>query len=126
MVPAHGPRLARSGRWRAHIGSLPEGVKQGIALSVEPEGMRDHCPDCGRIVGNVPGKDQVGEAVDQRPGMHRRPVGHVQLLAGHFYAAVLRLLRGLGQTAPNPVLSTLRYFRDEYLALIEDSCKFAG
>jgi NADH-quinone oxidoreductase subunit F len=26
---------------------------------------------------------------------------------------------GLGQTAPNPVLSTLRYFRDEYLAHIE-------
>ncbi len=26
---------------------------------------------------------------------------------------------GLGQTAPNPVLSTLRYFRDEYLTHIE-------
>jgi len=28
-------------------------------------------------------------------------------------------LCGLGQTAPNPVVSTLRYFRDEYLAHIE-------
>ena len=28
-------------------------------------------------------------------------------------------LCGLGQSAPNPVLSTLRYFRDEYLALIQ-------
>jgi bidirectional [NiFe] hydrogenase diaphorase subunit len=28
-------------------------------------------------------------------------------------------LCGLGQTAPNPVLSTLRYFRDEYLELLE-------
>ena len=27
-------------------------------------------------------------------------------------------LCGLGQAAPNPVLSTLRYFRDEYLATI--------
>ncbi|MDI3546911.1 MAG: NADH-quinone oxidoreductase subunit [Halanaerobiales bacterium] len=27
---------------------------------------------------------------------------------------------GLGQTAPNPVLSTIRYFKDEYLAHIED------
>jgi ferredoxin len=27
-------------------------------------------------------------------------------------------LCGLGQTAPNPVLTTLRYFRDEYLAHI--------
>ncbi|MEQ9669448.1 NADH-quinone oxidoreductase subunit NuoF [Coleofasciculus sp. G2-EDA-02] len=30
-------------------------------------------------------------------------------------------LCGLGQTAPNPVLSTLHYFRDEYLALLQDS-----
>ena len=29
-------------------------------------------------------------------------------------------LCGLGQSAPNPVLSTLRYFRDEYLTLIQD------
>ena len=29
-------------------------------------------------------------------------------------------LCGLGQTAPNPVISTLRYFRDEYLAHIRD------
>lgn len=32
-------------------------------------------------------------------------------------------LCGLGQSAPNPVLSTLRYFRDEYLALIGDRMK---
>ncbi|MDE6061106.1 MAG: 4Fe-4S binding protein, partial [Clostridia bacterium] len=29
-------------------------------------------------------------------------------------------LCGLGQTAPNPVLSTLRYFRDEYEAHIKE------
>ena len=29
-------------------------------------------------------------------------------------------LCGLGQTAPNPVLSTLRYFKDEYVAHIEE------
>jgi len=29
-------------------------------------------------------------------------------------------LCGLGQSAPNPVISTLRYFRNEYLALIKD------
>ena len=29
-------------------------------------------------------------------------------------------LCGLGQTAPNPVLSTIRYFRDEYIAHIRD------
>ena len=35
-------------------------------------------------------------------------------------------LCGLGQTAPNPVLSTLRYFRDEYLAHIVDKKCPAG
>jgi NADH:ubiquinone oxidoreductase subunit F (NADH-binding)/(2Fe-2S) ferredoxin/Pyruvate/2-oxoacid:ferredoxin oxidoreductase delta subunit len=35
-------------------------------------------------------------------------------------------LCGLGQTAPNPVLSTLRYFRDEYVAHIEDKTCPAG
>ena len=35
-------------------------------------------------------------------------------------------LCGLGQTAPNPVLSTLRYFRDEYEAHIHDRRCEAG
>ena len=33
---------------------------------------------------------------------------------------------GLGQTAPNPVLSTLKYFRDEYIAHIIDKKCPAG
>jgi len=35
-------------------------------------------------------------------------------------------LCGLGQTAPNPVLSTIRYFRDEYIAHIEEKRCPAG
>jgi bidirectional [NiFe] hydrogenase diaphorase subunit len=35
-------------------------------------------------------------------------------------------LCGLGQTAPNPVISTLRYFRAEYLAHIADKTCPAG
>lgn len=35
-------------------------------------------------------------------------------------------LCGLGQTAPNPVLSTLRYFRDEYIAHVVEKCCPAG
>ena len=35
-------------------------------------------------------------------------------------------LCGLGQTAPNPVLSTLRYFKDEYIAHIQDKKCPAG
>jgi len=35
-------------------------------------------------------------------------------------------LCALGQTAPNPVLSTLKYFRDEYLAHINEKRCSAG
>jgi NADH:ubiquinone oxidoreductase subunit F (NADH-binding) len=35
-------------------------------------------------------------------------------------------LCGLGQTAPNPVLSTLRYFKHEYLAHIDEKRCPAG
>ena len=35
-------------------------------------------------------------------------------------------LCGLGKTAPNPVLSTLKYFRDEYIAHIQDKTCPAG
>ena len=35
-------------------------------------------------------------------------------------------LCGLGQTAPNPILSTLRYFRDEYIAHVRDKKCPAG
>jgi bidirectional [NiFe] hydrogenase diaphorase subunit len=35
-------------------------------------------------------------------------------------------LCGLGQSAPNPVFSTLRYFRGEYLAHIQDRTCPAG
>ena len=35
-------------------------------------------------------------------------------------------LCGLGQTAPNPILSTLKYFRDEYLAHVVDKTCPAG
>jgi Pyruvate/2-oxoacid:ferredoxin oxidoreductase delta subunit len=35
-------------------------------------------------------------------------------------------LCGLGQSAPNPILSTLHYFRDEYLAHVRDKRCPAG
>jgi bidirectional [NiFe] hydrogenase diaphorase subunit len=35
-------------------------------------------------------------------------------------------LCGLGQSAPNPVMSTLRYFADEYKAHVEEKCCPAG
>ena len=42
------------------------------------------------------------------------------------YAIKESALCGLGQTAPNPVLSTLRYFKDEYIAHVKDKTCPAG
>ncbi|NLE50136.1 MAG: hypothetical protein GX613_01905, partial [Chloroflexi bacterium] len=42
--------------------------------------------------------------------------GDLELLSQLCDLARNASLCGLGQSAPNPVLSTLRYFQDEYLA----------
>ncbi|HOJ09855.1 MAG TPA: NADH-ubiquinone oxidoreductase-F iron-sulfur binding region domain-containing protein, partial [Clostridiales bacterium] len=47
----------------------------------------------------------------------------LEILAKNIKASALC---GLGQTAPNPVLSTLRYFRDEYEAHVKDKKCPAG
>lgn len=46
--------------------------------------------------------------------------GDIELLEFLSNQIKLSSLCGLGQTAPNPVLSTLRYFRDEYIAHIKE------
>ena len=50
-------------------------------------------------------------------------IDHLEELAAYIKSASLC---GLGQTAPNPVLSTLRYFRDEYMAHVVDKKCPAG
>jgi NADH-quinone oxidoreductase subunit F len=46
--------------------------------------------------------------------------GDIERLEDLAYAIKDNSLCGLGQTAPNPVLTTIRYFRDEYEAHIRD------
>ena len=46
--------------------------------------------------------------------------GDIELLEELAVSTKHASLCALGQTAPNPVLSTLRYFRDEYEAHIKD------
>ena len=46
--------------------------------------------------------------------------GYIELLEELCLAVKDGALCGLGQTAPNPVLTTIRYFRDEYEAHIKD------
>jgi Pyruvate/2-oxoacid:ferredoxin oxidoreductase delta subunit len=43
----------------------------------------------------------------------------LELLEGLSHNVMRGSLCGLGATAPNPVLTTLRYFRDEYVAHVE-------
>ena len=68
-----------------------------------------------------------GDETDaHHPGTHSRRRGRdARLNTLERLAGVIRngSLCGLGQTAPNPVLTTLRYFRDEYEAhVIEKRC----
>ncbi|MFO8052717.1 MAG: NADH-ubiquinone oxidoreductase-F iron-sulfur binding region domain-containing protein [Candidatus Omnitrophota bacterium] len=50
----------------------------------------------------------------------------LQLLEDIAYAVQRTALCGLGQTAPNPVVSTLKFFRDEYISHIKDQTCPAG
>lgn len=52
--------------------------------------------------------------------------GDVELLEELCYGIKDGALCGLGQTAPNPVLTTLKYFKDEYIAHIENRTCPAG
>ncbi len=46
--------------------------------------------------------------------------GDIELLEGLAHMVQDTALCGLGQTAPNPILTTIRYFRDEYEAHIKE------
>jgi NADH-quinone oxidoreductase subunit F len=52
--------------------------------------------------------------------------GDIELLESLSATLIDSSLCGLGQTAPNPVLTTIRYFRDEYEAHIKDKRCPAG
>ncbi len=80
-------------------------------------------------------KESCGKCVPCRIGIKRLSEILSRLTAGRGRAGDLELLEelcrgikdgalcGLGQTAPNPVMTTLRYFRDEYEAhLAERKC----
>ncbi|MBN2809642.1 MAG: NAD(P)H-dependent oxidoreductase subunit E [Deltaproteobacteria bacterium] len=82
--------------------------------------------------------ESCGKCTTCREGLQRMHEILVKITEGKGTMADLALLEemapviqqgsmcGLGKTAPNPVLSTLRYFRDEYLAHINDKQCPAG
>jgi NADH:ubiquinone oxidoreductase subunit F (NADH-binding)/(2Fe-2S) ferredoxin len=72
------------------------------------------CPPC-RI-----GTKRMLEILEKITSGHGEP-GDIEKLEDLAVVIKSAALCGLGQTAPNPVLSTLRYFRDEYEAHIRES-----
>ena len=79
--------------------------------------LRDE--SCGKCVSCREGTQRMWEIVrDITEGKGKK--GDLDLLEELARACKDASMCGLGQTAANPVLSTLRYFRDEYEAHIED------
>ncbi len=81
----------------------------------------EFCMDesCGKCVPCRMGTHQMHALLDK---IARGESTHkdLQLLEEMCEVVQAMSLCGLGQTAPNPVLSTLRHFRDEYLAKLRD------
>jgi NADH-quinone oxidoreductase subunit F len=80
---------------------------------------------CGKCVPCREGLKRMREILDDISGGSGQE-GDIELLEQLSAALVDGSLCALGSTAPNPVLSTLRYFRDEYQAHIKDKKCPAG
>jgi NADH:ubiquinone oxidoreductase subunit F (NADH-binding) len=80
---------------------------------------------CGKCVPCRSGTTQLGMLLDKiMEG--RATVADLDRLEELSHMVKATSLCGLGQNAPNPILSTLRYFREEYLAHIEQRTCAAG
>ena len=73
---------------------------------------------CGKCFTCRKGTQRMWEILDDITE-GRGTLGHLDLLEELALVVKDTSMCGLGQTASNPVLSTLRYFRDEYLTHIE-------
>ena len=73
---------------------------------------------CGKCFSCRKGTQRMYEILDDISS-GRGTVGQLGLLEELAWVVKDTAMCGLGQTAPNPVLSTLRYFRHEYLEHIE-------
>ncbi|MCF8036241.1 MAG: NADH-quinone oxidoreductase subunit NuoF [Desulfobacteraceae bacterium] len=68
---------------------------------------------CGKCTPCREGTRRILEILDKIAAGHGTP-GDIEILEDLCDVIKTSSLCGLGQTAPNPVLSTLRYFREEY------------
>jgi len=80
---------------------------------------------CGKCVPCREGLKRMSQILkDITEGRGRE--GDIELLGEMSQFLIDGALCGLGNTAPNPVLSTIRHFRDEYEAHIKDKKCPAG
>jgi NADH:ubiquinone oxidoreductase subunit F (NADH-binding)/(2Fe-2S) ferredoxin/Pyruvate/2-oxoacid:ferredoxin oxidoreductase delta subunit len=80
---------------------------------------------CGKCTACREGVERMYEILDYITRGYGRE-GDIELLEELGKAVKAGSLCGLGQTSPNPVLSTIRYFRSEYEAHIRDKTCPAG
>lgn len=80
---------------------------------------------CGKCLSCRKGIQRMHEIVEDI-SMGTASMEHLDLLEELAQVVKDTSMCGLGQTAPNPVLSTLRYYRDEYVAHIRDQKCSAG
>jgi len=80
---------------------------------------------CGKCVPCRLGTNQLLTILEDITKGKGRP-GDIDLLEKLGEAVKVGSLCGLGQTAPNPVLTTIRYFRGEYEAHVNDKRCPAG
>jgi bidirectional [NiFe] hydrogenase diaphorase subunit len=80
----------------------------------------EFCRDesCGKCVPCRTGTVQL-HGLLQRLLSHQATLADLEMLEDLCHMVKESSLCGLGQSAPNPVLSTLRYFREEYTGLIQ-------
>ena len=80
---------------------------------------------CGQCVPCRVGTKQMFDILDDICRKQGRP-GDIELLEELGKSIAATSLCALGQSAPNPVLTTIRYFRDEYEAHIREGYCPAG
>jgi NADH-quinone oxidoreductase subunit F len=80
---------------------------------------------CGKCFTCRKGTQRMYEILDDIT-RGKGKLAHLDLLEELAHVVKDTTMCGLGQTAPNPVLSTLRYFRDEYVEHIENKRCPAG
>jgi len=80
---------------------------------------------CGQCIPCRLGTRQMFEILEEITKGNGRP-GDIDLLLELSYSIKQSSICGLGKTAPNPVVTTIRYFKDEYEAHINDKRCPAG